>query len=219
MASAPARVVSLFSTTVITEDWERAAEANAALRAAIEQRRSADAGVRLSNVLGWQSDDAMRSWGGDAAAALLDHVVRRCDALTVDIKQTSAERRFRWTTNMWANVSGKHASNQTHCHPGAYWSAVYYVDDGYNGSTDRALGGELVFIDPRMPMIRMGTPDLRFRRSNGTTDHQETWLRPAAGKLVIFPSWLMHSVRAYEGDGTRISIAMNLTAVPVASAP
>ena len=33
---------------------------------------------------------------------------------------------------------------------------------------------------------------------------------PKAGKLVMFPSWLMHQVRPYKGSAVRISIAMNL---------
>ena len=107
------------------------------------------------------------------------------------------------------------ASNQFHRHPGAFWSAVYYVDDGYGGSPDRALGGELVLEDPRMPAIRMAAPDLRFRRPGGKADHHETWMRPESGRIVMFPAWLSHAVRPYRGSGLRISVAVNLSAVPL----
>jgi uncharacterized protein (TIGR02466 family) len=33
---------------------------------------------------------------------------------------------------------------------------------------------------------------------------------PEAGKMVIFPAWLMHGVRPYRGTAERISIAFNL---------
>jgi predicted 2-oxoglutarate/Fe(II)-dependent dioxygenase YbiX len=31
----------------------------------------------------------------------------------------------------------------------------------------------------------------------------------AAGELVIFPSWVLHDVKPFEGDGERITIAFN----------
>jgi uncharacterized protein (TIGR02466 family) len=34
---------------------------------------------------------------------------------------------------------------------------------------------------------------------------------PKAGRLVMFPSWLLHQVRPYRGTAERISIAFNLT--------
>ena len=36
-------------------------------------------------------------------------------------------------------------------------------------------------------------------------------IRPRAGLLVLFPSWLSHGVRPYAGTDVRISIALNLT--------
>jgi uncharacterized protein (TIGR02466 family) len=207
MVTAPAQVASLFTTPLLTEVWAESATALPSVRTAILDRQRQTEGVQLSNVLGWQSDDHMPEWGGDAARRLLAHVQARCDAATRDLDG----KRPRWISNMWANVSPPGASNQTHSHPGAYWSAVYYVEDGYGGSPDRALGGELVFLDPRMPMVRARTPDLRWRKPDGRYDSQEVWFRPTTGRIVMFPSWLMHSVRPYRGQGIRISIAMNFT--------
>jgi hypothetical protein len=36
-------------------------------------------------------------------------------------------------------------------------------------------------------------------------------IRPAAGLLVLFPSWLRHSVRPHHGDRERVSVAINLS--------
>jgi hypothetical protein len=35
-------------------------------------------------------------------------------------------------------------------------------------------------------------------------------IQPEAGMMVMFPSWMPHSVDAYLGESTRISIAFNL---------
>ena len=205
------QAASLFDTPVIVDQMPGAEALNEEFKRLILDRRSADSGIKLSNVGGWHSDTGMLRWGGGGALHLVKRVVAAADAFTVDIR-ASGKARFRWVPEMWANVSEGGASNQFHTHPGAYWSAVYYVDDGYGGSDDQGLGGELVLLDPRMPMIRMAAPDLRFRRPGQQPDDQEKWFRPKSGMIVIFPGWLSHSVRPYNGTGQRISIAINLSA-------
>jgi uncharacterized protein (TIGR02466 family) len=202
--------LGLFETPLIVDQMPNADEVNRLLRNVISARRSQDEGVRLSNVAGWQSATDMRKWGGPAAKVLLARIVSLVDHFTVDIR-SPGESRYGWYSTMWANVSPAGASNQYHMHPGAYWSAVYYVDDGYDGSTEKGLGGELVLSDPRMPAIAMNAPDLRFRRPGQPPEEWEKFLRPASGRLVIFPAWLQHAVNLFNGPGTRISIAVNLT--------
>lgn len=211
------QAASLFDTPVIVDQMPDAEPLNAQLKRLILERQAEDPGISISNVGGWHSDVDMLRWGGDAARRLLERVIAAADHFTVDVRSTGAPR-YKWFPEMWANVSPKGSSNQHHTHPGAFWSAVYYVDDGYAGSTDESLGGELVLLDPRMPMIRMNTPDLRFRRPGQKPDDQEKWFRPVSGLIVIFPAWLSHAVRPYNGTGTRISIAINLSAVPLSVA-
>ena len=207
------RVAPLFPTPVLTERWPGTDEWNSALFESIMAHRAERPSVALSNVHGWQSETDMLEWGGEAAQRLVDYVLARCDEYSVDIRE-QGRRRFVWLPEMWANVNEHGASNQTHCHPGAQWAAVYYVEDGYKGSDDPALGGELMFLDPRFPMVRMREPDLRYQRPDGSHDHQEAWIRPKTGQLIMFPAWMMHGVRPYYGDGVRISIAINISSRP-----
>ena len=209
-----AQAASVFETPLIIDQLADASRLNSELKQAIERRRAEDEGVQISNVGGWHSDTRMLQWGGEPARRLCDHVIAVADRFTVDIKAGAAPQ-HRWAPEMWANVSPPGASNRIHCHPGSFWSAVYYVDDGYDGSPDKSLGGELVLIDPRWPMVRMTAPNLRFRRPGQSPDHDEARFRPASGRLVMFPSWLNHEVLPYKGKGTRISIAINLTAAAI----
>ena len=211
--TAQTRLLPLFGTPVLVETWSGKERWNSELLDRIVEHRANDPGVSFSNVHGWQSKTDMLEWGGEAAKRLSDDVLSHCDQFTWDIRQ-EGNRRFEWLPEMWANVNERGASNQTHCHPGSQWSAVYYVQDGYDGSEERSLGGELAFLDPRMPMIRMREPDLRARTRDGSFDHQESWLRPNTGQLVMFPAWLMHSVRPYLGNGLRVSIAINVSSRP-----
>ena len=202
-----------FFPTPLISDTLQSAEGMRVLRDAVEKEQVRDGkGESISNIGGWHSNTQMLDWGGEAARALALKAMQLADANTLDAK-SPGESRFTWHPEMWANVSTKGDANQYHFHPGSYWSAVAYLDDGYEGDSDPKLGGELQLLDPRMPMIRMGAPDLRFRQPDGSAMQNEILIRPQTGLIVLFPSWLQHSVRAFHGSGNRISIAINL--VPV----
>lgn len=206
-----ARIEQLFATPFAVDSLQ-SEEGLKLLRAAIEAERNRDSeGVKISNIGGWHSNTAMVDWGGEAARALAYKAMMMADRLTVDSKSPD-ESRFGWVPEMWANISTRGNANQYHFHPGSYWSAVAYVDDGYEGSDDHDLGGELQLLDPRMPMVRMTAPDLRLRDEEGEAQQNEVTIRPVSGMIVMFPSWLQHAVRPFYGSGTRISVAINLIA-------
>jgi uncharacterized protein (TIGR02466 family) len=207
------QVLDLFPTGVITGRIPDAERLNKELKDAIARNRAKDPGIQRSNVLGWHSRTDMHVWGGEAARELAMQAAKFCDRFSVDRKKAQHPR-FGWRAEMWANVSPPNASNQTHSHPGAYWSCVYYVDDGYD-SPDSKQGGELVLFDPRYPMNRMYSPDFAFRWPDGRTETTVYDVSPKSGMIIGFPSWLNHCVRTYHGTRERISIAINLTLAPV----
>lgn len=206
-----AEVRNLFATPFVV-DRLQSAEGLRILRSSIEAEMARDAkGVSISNVGGWHSNTRMLEWGGEAAKALVFKAMTLADERTLDIKSTE-ESRFGWIPEMWANVSRKGSSNQYHTHPGSYWSAVAYIDDGYDGDDNPALGGELQLLDPRAPLTQMAAPDLRLLDDTGNPLSPEISVRPQSGMIILFPSWLQHAVRPFHGEGTRISIAINLVA-------
>lgn len=205
--SATVQLANLFETPVILDMVPDATALNEELRAAALARRETDpAGVRKSNWNGWQSDTDMMAWAGRPAQLLADHFLKLCNNFTA-----FPSTNFVWSVEMWANLSSAGSANEAHIHPGAVWSSVYYVDDGYGGSVEPDLGGELVLYDPRMPFIRMLPFELRYRRPDGQAAETQTSIRPIAGQIVMFPPWLYHSVYPFSGTGERISIAMNAT--------
>lgn len=203
--------LQLFATPLVV-DTLYSEEGIAMLRAAIEAEMERDAeGLRISNLGGWHSNTKMLEWGGEAAKALVFKAMSMADARTQDAKSPQ-DSRFGWIPELWANVNRKGHANQYHTHPGSYWSVVAYVDDGYEGDDDPMLGGELQLLDPRAPMTQMAAPDLRILDAAGQPILSELTIRPRTGMVVMFPSWLQHAVRPFHGEGTRISIAINLTA-------
>lgn len=211
IAARDAKAVELFSTPLLVSRPANADRLNAALEAAIVKRRAEHPGMRRSNILGWHSDHEMLKWGGDAARALAIETMTMCARFTDDIGATPGKPRFEWGIEMWANVSPAGASNQFHTHPGAYWSAVYFVNDG-GADVSRDNEGALILLDPRSPMNRMYAPDLVFKPVSGERQRYQHVVAPEPGKLIAFPSWLSHSVRPHSAAGERISIAMNLMA-------
>jgi len=202
----------LFATPFLT-DRLQSPEGIKVLREAILAEQERDpSGMQISNIGGWHSSTQMVHWGGEAARALAYKAMTMADEATLDAGSPEASR-YDWAPEMWANVSGRGDAHFHHTHPGSFWSAVAYIDDGYEGSSDPGLGGELQLLDPRMPMVRMGVPDLRLREADGRAQLSEPMIRPSSGAIVMFPSWLQHAVRPFRGEGTRISVAINLIAV------
>ena len=198
----------LFSTPFVI-DRLQSPEGIKVLRDLILAQKQRDPGVEISNVGGWHSKTDMIDWGGEAARALAFKAMTMADEAMVNIGAPEG-REYNWHPDMWANVSTHGNSNQYHTHPGSFWSAVAYIDDGYEGSSEAGLGGELQLLDPRSPIVQMASLDLKLKDIDGREQKQEPLVRPQTGLIVMFPSWLQHSVRPFYGTGTRISIAINL---------
>jgi len=207
-------IVPLFATPLVILDVPDAAALNAELRQVIQQREKSHPSKQKSNLGGWQSNWDMDRWGGAAAVKLLAFARNLANRVTTKPDGAGGEGPYpghfavTWIGNMWANINRTGHANEFHSHPGAYWSGVYYVDDG-GIAADSSLGGELEFLDPRGPVPLMNAPHLRMSGSlsAGATEK----VVPQAGRMVIFPAWLLHQVRPYRGNAERISISFNLT--------
>jgi uncharacterized protein (TIGR02466 family) len=201
------QVVSLFATPIVLIDLPDAAALSADLRRTILEREKSHPGTEHSNLGGWQSEWDMDRWGGAPAIKLL--AVARNSANKVTTNRQGQPVSIAWKANMWANINRTGHGNEFHSHPGSFWSAVYYVDDG-GIDADPSLGGELEFMDPRGPGPAMYAPQLAFGSAGLSVGANEV-VRPRAGRMVMFPSWVLHQVRPYRGKAERISIALNLS--------
>jgi uncharacterized protein (TIGR02466 family) len=201
-------LLNLFPTPLVIATMPDAEPLNAELKRLILAREAASESVQRSNQGGWQSSWDLHQWGGAPMGRVLAFGRAIADKVTVD--RTGQRHELDWRFNSWANVNRHGHGNQFHTHPGAFWSATYYVDDG-GVSADPALGGEFEIQDPRGAAPVMYAPFLTFPGPDGAALGEAQRLTPRAGMFVIFPSWLSHGVRPYRGTRERISIAINFS--------
>jgi len=199
-----ARVELLFPTPLIVDQLENAVAVNDHLESVILDRRAESAGMQRSNRGGWHSDLKLLDWARAEITPVVRRIAELADSATIDTQAEPGQRRG-WLLEAWANVSPPGVINVAHTHGASYWSAVYYV------RVPKGNGGELMLHDLRMPALDMHAPALRFRN---VESEQQYSLAPVEGMILMFPSWLSHSVNQWTGNGLRISVAINLTAGP-----
>ena len=99
----------------------------------------------------------------------------------------------------WAIVNGYNHSNNTHTHPNNWLSGIYYLSVPKNS-------GDLRFID----MVSSRVHEGYYYMPTNLESELSGVITPENNKLVIFPSWLPHSVGENKSDKDRIAISFNI---------
>ena len=172
---------------------------NQGLHALILNEEAQYPSLGRSNIGGWHSrpDFLHRSDANvDALTSWIIWALRRM------ICAATGQDSFKGTLfiTAWATVCRAGAYHAPHSHPDSAWSGVYYVDGGAE-NPDQPLSGMLEFLDPRAGAEAVSAP--------GDPYGEPFRVRPQAGLLVVFPSWLYHWVHPYAGETPRIAISFN----------
>jgi uncharacterized protein (TIGR02466 family) len=202
------QVMPLFATPIVLYEFPKKDEINAALREVILEREKSHPSTQHSNLGGWQSSWDMLEWGGEYAQRVVSTACSIANKVTATREGKPVN--IEWKVNCWANVNRSGHGNEFHTHPGSFWSVSYYIDDG-GIAENPALGGEFEIQDPRGVGPAMYAPRLAFNYDGGLSVGASEIIRPAAGLMVMFPSWLSHAVRPYSGERERIGMAFNLS--------
>ena len=102
-------------------------------------------------------------------------------------------------TACWATVLAPGAAHKPHSHPNNFLSGVYYVRTSDGADT-------INFHDPRRQTSVIRPPVVELTAEN--TD--QVVVRVRNGTLLLFPSYLEHSVDANASEDERISLSFNL---------
>lgn len=198
----------LFSSPLAKFRVGSADELNPLLTAEITALRASDDGVQRSNRNGWHSRDDLFQRQEPGLKALAQHMIEAVRQATVAISPKFDFGVWSMELEGWINVNGRGGYNAPHDHPGFAWSGCYYVKvpDGAKGDS-----GKIEFLDPRT--------NARVPTVDGAACFLDTRkVKPEAGLLVLFPSYLRHWVYPNDEDEDRISIAFNARFVPRAAA-
>jgi uncharacterized protein (TIGR02466 family) len=107
----------------------------------------------------------------------------------------------------WTNINNSFWVDEPHIHRDSFFSVVYYVKA--NGDKDN---GTLDLLSPDSGIRQVIHPKIV---SSYNSFNSDKWsIIPETGKLVIFPSWIMHYVTANKSDKDRISIAFDTCLEP-----
>ena len=126
-----------------------------------------------------------------------------------EVNQFSKEQlsRLRFNYESWFHVAQNGGYFQTHTHPNHSWSMVFCINPGDEEPENDFEAGKMLILDPRMNAAMCLDPanrDLKREYSfNGFKLHYKK------GTVLIFPSYLQHSVEPYRGKEPRITVAAN----------
>ena len=104
---------------------------------------------------------------------------------------------------LFANINPKFSFHPEHLHPYSHISGVFYVKIGPDSPA-------ISFKDPRMARWMMPPAADGSRPENAF----HAPVKPEAGKLLMFPSWLEHSVPQNKSEEDRISMSFNFEMRP-----
>ena len=112
----------------------------------------------------------------------------------------ASERTSFYITQSWMNRNPPHSYHHTHMHPNSIFSCIYYVEGDkcptyFYRYDDRTSFGNFAF----------------YENDKGSTAFTATkaGVMNEVGRLVIFPSSMVHDVDTNESDKDRVTISFN----------
>jgi len=152
--------------------------------------------ITRSNVGGWHSHDKLHSTKQlSELTGIIGATCARC-AHFLDFDFGNFDLII---TQMWMNKNGPGDFNKLHVHPNSFLSGAYYV-------RMPPQGGNIEFYDPVPARAMIGFPT----RAAGNGTASSVAFTSEEGMLLVFPSWLQHSVQPNRSNDVRISISFNV---------
>ena len=167
------------------------------------------------------NNPSLTSYGGDELefyenVSLLSFLQTQIFKLFTSVQEVHdwpKEGEGRWSFEAWINANQKGNFNPPHIHPGSNYSGCYYVQFPQDS-------GLIHFLDPR-PQHRISSPDPpststhseRGKNCYDTPNQYDSSVFTShvkEGKVIIFPSWLMHYVDPNPTEGLRVSVCFNI---------
>jgi uncharacterized protein (TIGR02466 family) len=201
-----------FPTLISKRYWQRSPEANPVMSRLVLDREKDDAGTVTTNVGGWRSGEDFLRWPHEVVGQWHEWVLGCfADVLRMITRDGRAANDPPVRTIAWANTNRRGDFKKMHLHQERHWAGVYYVDIPNDNDRGRQEGF-IDFLDPRNGAAMMPVPHARDFPPRITVE-------PAPGMLLMFPSWLYHSVNPHYSERPRISIGIDFIIGAAQTAP
>ena len=154
-------------------------------------------GINKSNIKGWHSKDF--NMQENEPKNFIKFILPAIEQVIADMNWEKQKQSIN-INNMWAIINTGGSANLRHQHGNSTISGAYYIRAPKNS-------GDIVFYDPRPAPVytypKAINPNLLNAQVNG--------ISPKEGALVLFPSYLDHSVNENLSNEERIVISFNIT--------
>ena len=186
-----------FPTPVWTIQLDNYKSVNEQMFSYIKTKQKNDKiGVSKSNVKGWHSTDF--DLNEKDPQTFISFILPAIEKVMTDMNWDK-EKQIAKINNMWAIVNTGGSANLRHQHGNSTISGAYYVRAPMNS-------GDIVFYDPRPAPVyshpNTTNPNFLNAQVNGVS--------PKEGALVLFPSYVDHSVNENLSNQERIVISFNI---------
>ena len=193
------KIYKLFPSPVFSFKLENYQELNMELESYIlGLKKKYKDGLKKSNYGGWHSPffDQKNDNTPKKFSVIIHNLLKKIFTDEMGWKYNPDKVKI---TVMWSIINKKGSFNIQHNHPNAYLSAAYYVKVPKNS-------GNIKFFDPKEQK------NIRYPKIKNYTDISAviTEITPKEGDLLIFPSYLYHSVGENLSEDDRIIISFNV---------
>ncbi len=193
------QIYKLFPTPVFHFKLENYQELNIELESYILDLKKKDRdGQKKSNYGGWHSPffDQKNDNTPKKFSVIIQNFLKKIFTDEMGWKYNPDKAKI---IAMWSIINKKGSFNIQHNHPNSYLSGSYYVKFSKNS-------GKINFFDPKEQK------NIRYPHTKKYTELSAavTSIEPEEGNLLLFPSYLYHSVDENKSDDERIVISFNI---------
>lgn len=193
-------ITSIFPSPFMTVNFDDYENLNARI---IEYVHECKAVGKITNA----QDGSTTNWGNGYQVQLFRESVPVIEEFSAAVRQAFAsylnaiglsDVKGEIRQAAWVVVSYEGGYNAPHVHPAATFTSIYHVKVPPNLPYPQAC---VEFINP------LGSASFQ------SMGNQTQVVEPKEGTLLFIPSYLMHAVHPFEGEGERISLNMDFTII------
>ncbi len=191
----------IYSTPLWQTDYPHFEDEKEAFLKAVREYREKNPSIETarSNIAGYQSPNTLQH--EESLRPIFEFICQMAFKACADLDFVECDIAL---TEAWLNINdSRQCMNSQHVH-GDVFSGVFYLN-APSGS------GKLSIVNPGINRM-WGGASLTQQKNQYTGESIR--IEPVEGSIILFPSYIPHSVETNDHDEERISISFNVIALP-----